>query len=143
MQTTDPHLFEAIALQIPDAVIFADRDGIIRIWNRGAETVFGFAADEVVGQSLDVIVPERLRPAHWAAFRCAIDCRRTRYENQVRTTRSIHKDGRRLYVDLSFGLITDKAGAVIGSVAVGRDCSDRYLAEKALREQLEAAKRAS
>lgn len=143
MQTTDTHLFEAIALQIPDAVIFADRDGIIRIWNRGAETVFGFAANEVVGQSLDVIVPERLRPAHWAAFRRAIDGRRTRYENQVRTTRSIHKDGRRLYVDLSFGLITDKAGAVIGSVAVGRDCSDRYLAEKALREQLEAAKRAS
>lgn len=143
MQTTDPHLFEAIALQIPDAVIFADRNGIIRIWNRGAEAVFGFTANEVVGRSLDVIVPERLRPAHWAAFRRAVDDRRTRYENQVRTTRSIHKDGRKLYVDLSFGLITDKAGAVVGSVAVGRDGSDRYLAEKALREQLEAAKKAS
>ena len=138
MHPTDPHLLEAIALQIPDAVIFADRDGVIRVWNQGAETVFGFAANEVVGQSLDVIIPERLRPAHWAAFRRAIADGRTRYGNQVRTTRSIHKDGRKLYVDLSFGLVIDTAGAVAGAVAVGRDCSERYLSEKALRDRLAA-----
>ena len=141
MHPTDPHLLEALALQLPDAVIFADCDGIIRVWNRGAEHVFGFAADEVVGQSLDVIVPDRLRSAHWAAFHSAIDAGRTRGGNQVRTTRSIHKDGRKLYVDLSFGLITDAAGAVVGAVAVGRDCSERYLAEKALRERLAAFER--
>ena len=138
MDSTDPRLLEALALQMPDALIFADRDGTIRVWNRGAENVFGFTADEVVGQSLDVIVPERLRSAHWAAFRSAIDAGRTRGGNQVRTTRSIHKDGRKLYVDLSFGLIIDASGAVAGAVAVGRDCSERYLAEKALREQLAA-----
>ena len=146
MQPTDPRLLEALALQMPDAVIFADRDGIIRVWNQGAETVFGFTANEVVGQSLDVIVPERLRSAHWAVFRSAIDAGRTRQGNQVRTTRSIHKDGRKLYVDLSFGLIIDAAGTVAGAVAVGRDCSERYLADKALRERLaafEASKPAS
>ena len=54
----------------------------------------------------------------------------------MRTTRSIHKLGHTLYVDLSFGLVKSSAGSVIGSVAVGRDCSARYLAEKALREKL-------
>ena len=132
----EPALFQAIVEQTPDAVIFADRDGVIRLWNFGAEAVFGFAADEVLGRSLDAIIPQRLRHAHWAGFRRAIDEGRTRYGNQVRTTRSIHKDGRRLYVDVSFGLVTDAAGTVAGAVAVGRDCSERHLAEEALRERL-------
>ncbi len=135
-QHFEPALFEALVDQIPDAVIFADCEGLIRAWNRGAEAVFGFAADEVLGQSLDVIIPERFRPAHWQAFHRAIDNGRTRYGNQVRTTRSIHKDGRKLYVDLSFGLVIDAVGTVAGAVAVGRDCSERYLAEKTLRDRL-------
>ena len=140
----EPALFEAIVEQIPDAVIFADRDGVIRVWNRGAEAVFGFTANEVLGRSLDVIIPERLRPRHWEGFHRAISSAKTRYGNQVRTTRSIHKDGRKLHVDLSFGLVTDTAGPVVGAVAVGRDCSDRYRSERALRDQLaEFARQAS
>jgi PAS domain S-box-containing protein len=135
-QPFEPALFEAIVEQIPDAVVFADRDGVIRIWNRGAEAVFGFSANEVLGQSLDVIVPERLRAAHWVAFRRAVDGGRTRLANQVRTTRSLHKDGRKLYVDLSFAVITGAAGEAAGAVAVGRDCSERYLSDKALRDRL-------
>jgi PAS domain S-box-containing protein len=134
----DPALFEALVEQMPDAVVFADRDGVIRAWNRGAEAVFGFAASEVLGQSLDVIIPERLRAAHWDGFRRAVDSGQTRHANQVRTTRSLHKDGRKLYVDLSFGVITDSAGSVAGAVAVGRDCSERYLSEMALRDRLAA-----
>ena len=128
--------FEAIVEQTPDAIIFADCDGMIRVWNRGAETVFGFSAAEVIGSSLDVIVPERFRRAHWEGFHQAIERGHTQHGGQVRTTRSIHKLGHTLYVDLSFGLVKNSAGAVIGSVAVGRDCSARYLSEKALRERL-------
>jgi PAS domain S-box-containing protein len=58
------NLYQAIVEQGPDAIIFADRDGSIQVWNRGAETVFGYAAAEVLGKSLDVIIPERLRHAH-------------------------------------------------------------------------------
>lgn len=128
--------FEAIVEQTPDAIIFADCDGMIRVWNRGAETVFGFSAAEVIGSSLDVIVPERFRRAHWEGFHQAIERGHTQHGGQVRTTRSIHKLGHTLYVDLSFGLVKNSAGAVTGSVAVGRDCSARYLSEKALRERL-------
>ena len=137
----DAALAEAIVAQTPDAIVFADREGTIRLWNRGAEVLFGFAAAEVVGSSLDVIIPERFRAAHWAGFRRAIASGQVRHGDLVRTTRAIHRFGQALYVDLSFALVRDATGSVIGSVAVGRDCSDRHLAEKALRERLAAWER--
>jgi len=118
-------LFKAIVEQAFEAIVFADCDGVIRVWNGGAEALFGFTAAEVVGRSLDVIIPERFRQAHWEGFRKAIESGRPRHGGKVRTTRSLHKLGRRLYVDLSFGLVTDDSGSVIGSVAVGRECLDR------------------
>jgi len=134
-------LCEAIVAQTSDAIVFADRDGVIRLWNRGAEALFGFPAAEVIGRSLDVIIPERFRRAHWDAFHRAVASGHTRPGDTVRTTRADHKSGRKLYVDLTFGLVKDGSGSVIGSVAVGRDCGARYLAEKALRERLAVLER--
>ena len=128
------NLFQAIVEQAADAIIFADREGAIRVWNRGAETVFGYAAAEVLGNSLDVIIPERLRRAHWEGFRRAIDSGQTKNAGRVLTTRSVHKDGSKLYVDLSFGLIRNEAGAITGALAVGRDCTARHI-ERAARQQ--------
>ena len=136
VEEAEARLREAIFAHTPDAIIFADRDGVIRMWNRGAEVLFGFAADDVIGQSLDVIIPERFRHAHWAGFRRAVASGRARHGDRVRTTRAIHRFGQTLYVDLSFALVKNAAGMVLGSVAVGRDGSDRYLAERALRERL-------
>ena len=130
------NLFQAIVEQAPDAIIFADRGGAIRVWNSGAETVFGYTAAEVLGKSLDVIIPERLRGAHWEGFRRAIETGQTKHGNRVLTTRSIHKNGSKLYVDLSFGLVSDEAGAVIGAIAVGRDGTARYLSEGASRARV-------
>lgn len=130
------NLCQAIVAQAPEAIIFADRGGAIRLWNGGAETVFGHAADDVVGHSLDVIIPERLRSAHWAGFHKSIETGTAKYVNRVLTTRSMHKNGTKLYVDLSFALVRDEAGTVIGALAVGRDCTDRHLAEGALRARV-------
>ena len=124
---TDSDLYRAIVDQAPDVIIFADRKGAIRVWNGGAETVFGHSAAEVLGKSLDVIIPERLRKAHWDGFHKAIDSGQTKYRNQVLTTRSEHKDGSRLYVELSFGLVRDGSGTIVGSLAIGRDCTARHL----------------
>jgi PAS domain S-box-containing protein len=124
-------LYASIVEQAPDAIIFADRGGAIRVWNGGAEAIFGYAASEVLGESLDVIIPEPLRKAHWQGFDKALESGTTKYAGRVLTTRSVHKDGRRLYVDLSFGLVRDAAGVILGALAIGRDCTERYLAEKA------------
>jgi PAS domain S-box len=128
----------AIVEQAPEAIILSDRSGMIRIWNHGAETVFGWAAAEVLGLSLDVIIPERLRRAHWDGYRRAMDSGATKHGGRVLATRSMHKNGSKLYVDLSFAVVKDPSGAVIGALAVGRDVTARYLAENELRAQIRA-----
>jgi len=127
----DPALFRSIVDQAPGSIILADREGVIRAWNRASESLFGFAAGEVLGQSLDVIIPERLREAHWQGYDRALGSGETKYSGRVMTTRAVHKDGRKLYVDFSFGMLKDAAGAVVGAMAVGRDATERYLAERA------------
>ena len=114
-------LHKSVVEQAPDAVIYADREGAVRIWNQAAETIFGYAAAEVIGKSLELIIPERFRAAHWAGFLKAVETGSTRYGDRVLTTRSMHKDGSKLYLDLSFGLIKDRNGVVAGVVAIGRN----------------------
>lgn len=126
----DAGVFEAIVQQASAAIILADREGAIRVWNRGAEAIFGHAAADVIGTSLDIIIPERLQRAHWEGYRKAIESGATKYGDRVMTTRSQHKDGSRLYVDMSFGIVKDKAGAVIGALAIARDCTARELAAR-------------
>ena len=117
-------------------MIFADRDGVIRVWNSRAEAVFGYTSAEVIGASLDVIIPERLRNAHWQGFRTAIDTGSAKYVGRVLTTRAVHKNGSKLYVDLSFALVRDEPGTVIGSLAIARDCTERYLSDRAPRARV-------
>ncbi|HEX2827581.1 MAG TPA: PAS domain S-box protein [Burkholderiales bacterium] len=145
MRSSDQNdaLNAALVAQSPDAIILSDREGNIEVWNAAAERIFGHRADEVLGRSLDVIIPERLRAAHWAGFDAALASGREKYAGRVLTTRSMHKDGSKLYVDLAFALIRDAAGAVTGVVATARDCTARYEEERALRArvaQLEAGK---
>lgn len=113
--------YQAIVEQAAEAIVFADREGIIRIWNRGAERLFGYSAAEALGANLELIIPERFRAAHWAGFGQAMDSGETRYAGRVLRTRSVRKDGGKLYVDLSFGVIRGPDGAVAGAFAIGRE----------------------
>ena len=130
-----PAIYRHIVDQVADALIFADRDGIIRVWNTGAETLFGFSAQQALGASLDLIIDERFRAAHWHGYRLAMQSGQTSHGAQVRTTRAMHQDGRKLYVEISFAVVCDEAGAALGSVAMGRDGTARYLATKAARKR--------
>src|SRR5207302_2037875 len=96
-----PGLGPAIIEQAADAVIFADAEGKIRIWNAAAAELFGVPASEALGRSLDLIVPERLRAAHWAGFRRALESGETRLHGRATITRALHPSGKRLYVDMS------------------------------------------
>ena len=125
-----------IVEQTTDAVIFADREGLIRIWNRGAEAVFGFTGDEACGKSLDIIIPEELRKPHWEGYKRAIETGRTRLGGRALVTRGLHRDGSRIYVDLSVAVLVDDTGQSLGSLAVGRNVTERYLADRALKKRL-------
>ena len=120
-----------ILADVADALIYADRQGIIRAWNAQAEAVFGFSAAEALGQSLDLIIPERYRAAHWRGFDRAMERGHTVHGAEVRTTRSKHKAGRRLYVDMTFSVVRSTSGESLGSAAMARDVTERYLAERA------------
>lgn len=109
-------------------MIYADREGVVQIWNPGAETVFGYTAAEVQAKSMDVIIPEQFRRAHWEGYRKAFETGQTKYAGRVLTTRAVHKNGSKRYVDLSFGMVKDRAGIVIGVLAIARDCTERHLA---------------
>jgi PAS domain S-box-containing protein len=122
--------FESIVEQSPVSIILADREGVIRVWNRASEALFGFAAAEVIGKSLDVIIPERLRESHWRGFDQSLASGETKYSGKVMTTRAVHKDGRKLYVEFSFGMLKNAQGEVIGALAAGRDGTERFLASR-------------
>lgn len=118
----------AILAGISDAVIYADRDGVIRFWNDGATAVFGFSDADAIGRSLDLIIPEKLRPAHWRGFDAALEHGATTGGRRARLTRGLHKEpGRQLYVEMSFALVHADDGSVTGSVAVARDITERHL----------------
>jgi PAS domain S-box-containing protein len=129
----------AILASMQEAVIYADLDGVIRLWNRGAEAIFGFSAEEATGQSVDIIIPEKLRAAHWAGFNKAVTHGDILSAPGARMTRGLKKDGDQLYVEMSFAMVRSQAGEMIGSIAVARDATARYLAERAARQQAAAA----
>ncbi len=114
------NLHQLLVEQSPDALIFADREGVIRLWNARAEALFGYSAQEALGQSLDLIIPEHLRERHWQGYRRAMAEGRTRLGDTAMLTRAAPKDGGKVYVELAFGVLTDPAGGVLGALATGR-----------------------
>jgi PAS domain S-box-containing protein len=129
-------LAEMLVSQSPDAVIFADREGVIREWNAAAERIFGHAQAEAIGQSLDIIVPERFREAHWRGYERAIGEGSTKYSGQSLPTRSERKDGAQIYVELTFAIIHDAGGQVIGALAHARDITERWENDRRQRQRL-------
>lgn len=117
--------------QMAEAVVYANREGLIERWNGAAAQMFGFSAAEALGQNLDLMIPEHLRKAHWRGFDAAMENGKTRLGGRPTLTRGNHKAGRKLYVEMSFALVTDAAGAAVGSVAVARDVTERVEREKA------------
>ena len=120
----------AIIESAADAIIFADRSGTIRRWNRAASALFGFAPDEALGQSLDLIVPEDLRAAHWRGFDAAMKSGALKLDGHPTLTRATRKGGHKLYVEMTFALVF-AGGVAEGAVAIARDVTERVLGEKA------------
>ena len=129
--TSDNTLDALILQQAAEAVVYANRDGVIERWNAAAEAIFGFSAAETIGQNLDLMIPEHMRKAHWRGWEAAMSSGKTRLGGKPTLTRGLHKSGRKLYVEMSFGLVADAAGIALGSVAVARDVSERVEREKA------------
>lgn len=124
-------LGDLILDQAAEAVVYANKQGVIERWNAAAAAMFGYSAAEALGQNLDLMIPEHLRKAHWRGFDAAIANGKTRLGGRPTLTRGLHKSGQKLYVEMSFALVVDDQGAPLGSVAVARDVTERVEREKA------------
>jgi PAS domain S-box-containing protein len=135
-------IFREIIEQAPDGILFADREGVIRLWNRGAERIFGYSAEEAIGQSLDLIIPEKLQQRHWDGYHQVMAEGQSKYGTQLLSVPAKHKDGRRMFSDFSIVMLRDETGRVEGVAAILRDSTTQKATEKELRErikELEAA----
>lgn len=119
-----------------DAVIFADRDGIILLWNRAAEGIFGYTEAEAVGQSLDLIIPEPQREPHWKGYGKVMLDGVTKYGTETLSVPAVTKDGERISIEFTINLLRDGEGKVLGPVAVIRDVTARWIREKEMRLRL-------
>lgn len=131
-------LCRQIVERAPDAMIVADPEGSIRLWNPGAETLFGYTAEEALGRSLDLIIPERLRARHWEGFRRAMAAGTTKYGRELLGVPAIRRDGSRFSLEFSVALLKGPGGEVIGVAAIMRDVTERFQEQQQLRKRLAA-----
>jgi PAS domain S-box-containing protein len=132
---------ERLVADCPDAVIYADAAGKIRFWNRSATRVFGYEAPEALGQSLDLIVPERLRDRHWEGYDRVMAGGESRYgEGDVLAVPAMRKDGSRISIEFTVLAVRDSAGAMLGIAAFLRDTTMRFEELRALRREIAALK---
>lgn len=119
-----------------DAIIYSDREGIIRLWNSGAEQMFGFTSEEAVGQSLDIFIPENQRARHWEGYFKVMETGVTRYAKDLLAAPALRKDGSRISTEFSMTIIRDAEGGIAGTAAVMRDVTAKWQKEKALKARL-------
>ena len=125
-------LAERILDQVADAVICTNHSGTIIRWNPASRALFGYSAEEALGQSVELIIPEHLRAAHWSSFDAAMTNGATKLQGRPTVTRAVHKSGRRLYVEMTFAIVRGETESeVLGAVAMARDVTERVERERA------------
>jgi PAS domain S-box-containing protein len=129
----------AIVDSSDDAIVGKDLNSIITSWNKGAERIFGYSAEEMIGTSImRLIPPDRQAEEEEILSRIRRGERYDHFET-IRVT----KDGRQLHVSLAISPVKDANGYVVGASKIARDITERKLAEKALEEARKAAEAAN
>ncbi len=133
----DDQLYRQIIDGSPDAIVLGDREGIIRLWNAGAEAIFGYPASEAVGRSMDIIIPERLRGRHWDGYRKVMVTGVSRYgSGDLLAVPAVTRDGRTISIEFTIQMLKDASGALLGPVAVIRDVTRRFQREREMARRL-------
>jgi len=135
-EMTESELYRHIVMDAQDAIIYADREGTIRLWNAGAEVIFERTAEEAVGQSLDLIIPDRLRPRHWEGWQRVMETGETKYGRELLAVPGQRADGTRISLEFSISIMRDEGGAIAGIAAILRDVSERFERDRALHKRV-------
>jgi PAS domain S-box-containing protein len=126
-----------------DAIVYADPEGRIVFWNKGAERIFGFAAAEAIGKSLDIIIPESLRKRHWDGYEKTVRTGKSRYATgALLAVPALRKDGSRISVEFTILPFRDRRDRILGIAATLRDVTKQFEEMKVLRKEAARAHRA-
>jgi PAS domain S-box-containing protein len=136
----DPDRFARTLVDgMPDAIVYADEAGLIRVWNAGAARMFGFTETEALGQSLDLIIPASLRGRHWQGYQETMRTGQTRYgDGQILAVPATREDGTRISVEFTIVPFTGADGRMAGIAAIMRDATAKFEEVRSLRKQLAA-----
>lgn len=137
-------LGDAILATASDAIIATDRSGTVTFWNPGAERIFGFAAAEALGQSLDLIIPDNLRARHWSGYNRVMTTGESHYgHGDLLSVPGLTKDGRRISVEFTIVMLKDPQNRPTGTVAILRDVTKRFEETRKLKRELADAQRST
>lgn len=125
---------EAFAEAAADAIIAARADGTIVFWNPAAQRIFGFSSGEAIGQSLDLVIPERFRARHWEGYHGVMATGKTKYASDVLRVPALHKDGRALSIAFTVSLLDGSEGRLIAAIV--RDETARWNEDRELRRRI-------
>ena len=128
--------FQEVVYALGDGVVACDKDGKIVVWNGAATRIFGFTEEDAVGQSLDLIVPERQRDRHWHGYNKTMSTGETRYGNDVLRVPALHKEGKPLSIAFTVSMLHSPEGEVTAIIAVVRDDTERWSEERKLRAKV-------
>lgn len=128
--------FEQLLHALGDGVIVSDTSGKITFWNAAATRIFGFAENEAIGQSLDLIVPQRQRDRHWDGYHKTMATGQTRYGADLLRVPALHKEGKPLSIAFTVALLHGAGGEVSAIVALVRDETERWNEERKLKARV-------
>ncbi len=138
-------LLGALVDAAADAIVTSDEQGVIRSWNEAAGRIFGYAADEVIGESLTILMPERFRDAHRAGHGRVVATGETKVIGSVVELAGLHREGHEFPIELSLSTWIVPSGER-RFAGIIRDVSERAALVEALRaseEQFEAVLRSA
>ena len=127
---------EQLVTTAGDAIVVANAAGNVVLWNAAAERIFGFTAGEAMGQTLDIIIPERLRQRHWEGYHKTMATGQTRYGAEVLRVPAVRKDGGALSIAFTVSMLYGADGQVTGIVSIIRDDTARWDEERALKQRV-------
>ncbi len=126
----------SLVTAMADAVMVCDAQGAITLWNPAAERMFGYSEVEALGQSLDLIIPQRQQQRHWEGYHKTMQTGITKYGNDLLKVPALHKDGHTLSIAFTVSLLHAPDGTVSGIAAVVRDETARFAQERDMRKRV-------
>ncbi len=128
--------FKALVAGMGDAVVVCNAAGAIVLWNAAAQRIFGFTEVEALGQSLDLIIPERLRGRHWEGYHKTMATGITRYGADLLRVPAVNKAGQAMSIAFTVSMLFGADGKVVAIGSVIRDETLRFNEDRALRKRL-------